>query len=71
MILEYLSNWLNTYVVHFGAWVTFASACHIYKTGVTETENLGKVFRNILIISSILSLFSSHSHMHYMKYFLE
>ena len=64
-MLAYLISWGHLYVVHFGAWVTFAFGATIYKNGLPELKNLPSMFKTTVIIAAILSVFSSHSH-HYL-----
>lgn len=61
----YFIQWAHTYSVHFGAWVTFVIACSVYKTGAPSPKKLSGLLKSALTIATILSVFSSHSHVHY------
>jgi hypothetical protein len=63
-MLDYLISWGHLYIIHFGAWVTFAFAMTFYKHGIPELKKLPSMLKAIVIIAAILSVFSSHSH-HY------
>jgi hypothetical protein len=65
-MLHYLAQWLHLYVIHFGAWMTFAFGVTLYKRGLPSLKELPDMLKTALVISVILSVFSSHSH-HYMK----
>jgi len=70
--MNYLLSWIQAYVMHFGAWVVFCIVCTIYRDGVPEDlTNLPKLLKISLILSAILSLFSSHSHLQYLTQFVK
>lgn len=48
-------------------WVTFGVAVSIYKNGLPQPKELYKLFESALILSAILSIFSSQSHTHYLQ----
>ena len=62
---NYLTLWLQLYIVHFGAWMTFTVGVDLYKNGLPELKNLKSMLKTAFIIAAILSVFSSHSH-HYL-----
>jgi cell division protein FtsL len=64
-MIGYLISWGHLYVVHFGVWMTFTFAATIYKKGLPDLKNLPALLKTAVVISAILSIFSSHSH-HYM-----
>ena len=61
-MIQYLIDWFNLYIVHFGGWITFIFACSIYSKGLPNMKLLPNMFRTAMILSDILSIFSSHSH---------
>jgi len=58
-------NFLHMYFFHFGAWVSMMFGISLHRDGIPELSAMPKMFRNVLILAAILSLFSSHSHHHY------
>ncbi len=65
-MIPYLVQWAHMYVVHFGAWMTFAFGMTLYKNGLPNLKDLFTQLKTALILSAILSIFSSHSH-HYIN----
>lgn len=66
MLLQYLLQWGHMYIMHVGAWITFAFGASIYKEGMPVTERIPSMIKTALILAAILSIFSSHSH-HYIS----
>jgi len=67
-MMTYLSNWFHAYFVHFGFWVSFTLACTVYKDGAPEFKALPNLFKVAIVLSAILSLFSSHSQAHFLSF---
>jgi hypothetical protein len=63
--MNYFVNWAHIYSVHFGIWVVFSIGCTIYRDGLPNVKDLGSLLKTALAVSTILSVFSSHSHVHY------
>jgi hypothetical protein len=68
---EYLVEWAHTYVVHFGAWVTFAFGATVYKKGLPKPKEIKSLLVSALVLAAVVSLFSSHSHSHYISHFIK
>jgi hypothetical protein len=62
---SYLINWFHAYLVHFGVWVSLISGSSLYQKGLPEMKRLPNMFKTVLILSAVLAIFSSHSHVHY------
>jgi hypothetical protein len=69
--LSYLVQWGHTYLIHFGAWVSFMFGASIYKEGLPELKSVPNMFKTAIILSAFLSAFSSHSHTHYIAHFVK
>lgn len=69
-MIDYLLNWLNAYVMHFGVWIAMLVSFDIYKKGLPELRHILSMFKSAIILATIVSVFSSHSHMHIVKHFL-
>lgn len=71
--MSYLITWGHAYVIHFGFWMSILFAMTFYKEGLKDIEvtDLPKMFRLAFILAAGLSIFSSHSHMHYLMGFLK
>lgn len=67
-MIDYLLQWFHAYMTHVGIWMTFIFACSIYKEGMPELKDLRKFFETAIILSVILSVLSSHSHINYINY---
>ena len=67
MILAYIISWTHLYVMHFGAWMTLLAGGTVYKDGLPKKSEIWPMLQSALILSLILSLFSSHSHAHYLS----
>lgn len=65
---NYFIQWGHTYIIHFGAWVSFMLGTQVYKNGIPELMGLSNMFKSALILAAILSAFSSHSHNHYLNH---
>ena len=67
--MEYTIQWLHTYVIHFGAWASLLIIADVYKKGLPESvKGFITLLSGVLAIAAIGSLFSSHSHTHYMQF---
>lgn len=66
--MSYFINWAHAYSVHFGVWVTFVVGCTIYRDGAPSPKKLPGLLESALAIAAILSVFSSHSHVHYISF---
>jgi len=68
IVIAYLMHWGHAYIVHFGLWMSILFGMTFYKEGLKEIEisDLPRMFRLAFVISAGLSVFSSHSHMHYL-----
>jgi hypothetical protein len=69
-MVEYVLEWAHHYVVHFGVWVSFALGAQVTKNGIPEPKSIKSLLISAVVLSSIVSLFSSHSHMHYLSHFI-
>lgn len=67
--MGYFVQWGHAYVMHFGAWVSFICGTSIYKSGLPELKDVSKMLKTAFLLSLVLSIFSSHSHTHYIKHF--
>ena len=65
---DYLFQWLHAYVMHVGAWVSFALGMMIYKNGVPNPKELFLLFKSVIILALIGGLFSSNSQVHYLTH---
>ena len=65
---DYFAHWAQIYLTHFGAWVSFMFAASIYKSGLPELKDLANMFKVVVILALVLSVFSSHSHNHYLQH---
>lgn len=70
MNLHYFAEWFHMYLMHFGAWVSFAIAASVVKAGLPEPSNIKRMLLSALILAAIVSIFSSHSHAKYLDHFL-
>ena len=67
--MNYLVEWGHAYITHFGAWVSFMFGATIYKDGLPEnTSKVFSWFKVALVLALVLSIFSSHSHIHYLSH---
>jgi len=66
--MSYFVQWGHTYLVHFGAWVSFMIGTKVYKEGLPALESLSNMFKTAVILAAVLSAFSSHSQNHYMTH---
>jgi len=64
--MNYFIQWSHVYSAHFGAWVTFVVASSVHKKGVPK--NIWPLLKSALAMSAVLSLFSSHAHVHYANF---
>jgi hypothetical protein len=71
MTESYLIQWLHAYIAHFGAWVSFALGCTIWKIGVPKLSALKTTFEAILVVALIGALFSSNSQVHYLTHVIQ
>lgn len=69
--MAYYINWFHLFVIHFGMWVTFMFGATIMKGEIPEPDKLWKLFKSVVILAALLSVFSSHSHVHYLSNFLK
>lgn len=67
-MFEYLIQWAHMYIVHFGIWVTFMFGITMHSNGIPHLKELPDMFKTSMILSAILSIFSSHSHHHFMTH---
>lgn len=70
-VLEYVVHWANAYVIHFGLWMTLLVAFDIYKNGLPEPKKIRSIFESAAIMSTLISIFSSHAQTHIIKHFLQ
>jgi hypothetical protein len=66
--MNYFIEWGHHYVVHFGVWVTLGMAATVYKDGLPKAKNIPGLLKSAVIVSLIMSIFSSHSHIHYLSF---
>ncbi len=66
--MNYYVHWAHAYSVHFGLWVTYSIAMTIYRDGLPNVKDLPGLLKTALVIASVLSIFSSHSHVHYNEF---
>lgn len=67
--MSYFTDWGHAYVVHFGAWISFMFAATVYKNGLPEkTDAVIPLLKTAIVLALILSIFSSHSHTHYLSH---
>lgn len=66
---NYFTEWFHTYIVHFGGWVSFIIVIQLHKNGLPDLKNILKELKIVIILSLILSVFSSHSQNHYIQHF--
>jgi hypothetical protein len=64
--MGYFEHWGHMYLIHFGVWLTFMFGTTVYKSGIPSTKDLPILFKSAIILSLVLSAFSSHSHTHYL-----
>lgn len=65
-LLTYISIWLNLYIVHFGALLAGMFVLTIHSRGLPHMKELPDLFKTATILSAALSIFTSHSHHHFM-----
>lgn len=70
-MLDYFTQWGHMYIMHFGAWVSFMFGTTIYKNGLPDIIDLPKMLKTSAILAVVLSIFSSHSHSHYLSHFVK
>ena len=63
---HYLAQWGHWYIIHFGVWVTLLCGMDVHENGLPELKDLPSKLKTILILSAVVSIFSSHSH-HYLS----
>jgi hypothetical protein len=68
--MEYLIQWANTYLLHFGAWVSLALVVNLHKNGIPKPEKLPKIILSAVLLAAFAAIFSSHSHAHYLSHFV-
>ena len=66
--MNYFIDWAHAYSVHFGLWVTFCLARTVYNDGLPDINKLPGLLKSALAIATVLSVFSSHSHVHYANF---
>jgi hypothetical protein len=66
--MSYLINWFHAYVIHFGVWASFVIASSVHTKGIPSFDRLPGLLKSSMVIAAILSVFSSHSHVHYASY---
>ena len=67
--MQYLTDWLHNYAIHFGAWTTLLIAADVYKKGLPDSVKAIKILiLSALVLAVVGSLFSSQSHTHYMSF---
>jgi hypothetical protein len=66
---DYFIQWGHAYIVHFGAWVSFALAANLYKNGLPEPRKLPSIILAAVVLAAVASIFSSHSHTHFLQHF--
>lgn len=65
--MNYLMRWAHEYIVHFGCWMAYAVAIDMYKNGAPKIKNVKKLLKSAAIVAAILSIFTSHSVVHYLS----
>ena len=65
--MAYLILWSHIYLIHFGAWVTFCLATTVMKNGVPHIREIPKILLAAVIMAAVMSVFSSHSHTHFIN----
>ena len=68
---EYLIEWGHTYLMHFGAWVSFAIGANVVKNGLPTIKEIPKIMASCIILAAIVGIFSSHSHNHYVSHAIQ
>jgi hypothetical protein len=71
MDLTYFSEWGHVYLIHFGAWVAFAFGATVHKNGLPQPKQIPKLLLSAVILASVVAVFSSHSHAHYISHFVK
>jgi hypothetical protein len=70
MISEhYLIEWGHTYMMHFGAWVSFAFGAQVTKKGLPEPKEVKSLLVSAIVMAAVVAVFSSHSHNHFLQHF--
>jgi hypothetical protein len=69
-MMSYYINWFHLFVIHFGMWVSFMFGAKVMKGEIPEPEQLLKLLKSVVILAVVLSVFSSHSHAHYISHLL-
>jgi hypothetical protein len=67
---EYMITWGHAYLMHFGAWVSFAFGATVYKNGLPEPKKIPSMVLSAVTLAAIVAIFSSHSHTHYLQKFI-
>lgn len=65
---DYFVQWGHTYVMHFGAWVSLMFTVQIHKVGILPASSIRTYLGRALVLAAVLSVFSSHSHNHYLQH---
>ena len=68
---HYLLNWGHAYILHFGLWVTMLTLFSVHKDGLPEQwSSMRNMLRSVVVLSTVMSVFSSHSQTHLIEHFL-
>jgi hypothetical protein len=67
-MVEYFTEWGHTYLMHLGAWVSFGIGATVMKNGLPMSKEIPKIMLSCIILAAVVSVFSSHSHNHYLSH---
>ena len=66
---SYLLQWTHLYLIHVGAWVSFAFGAQVTKNGLPDPRKVPSMLLSAVILAAVVAIFSSHSHTHFLQHF--
>lgn len=60
--MQYIYEWGHLYLMHFGAWISFAIGASVIKDGIPKLEDIPMMLLSSAVLGSIVAIFSSHAH---------
>lgn len=68
--MNYLFEWFHIYFIHFTALVAFFISTTVTVKGLPKLKEIQPMLLSSVILSSLVAVFSSHAHHHYLDHFL-